>query len=190
LNPQIGAFEKNGSADMNQTRARVHFDTTWTGSTGSTGFNVRRGFSKKKSLGNLKPQIIAPRVTPLEGVSTYVLRGIRVRGVENPQGFSLMNADAKSHSGANIYRKKRSCFAFFAYFAVKLQDIYQHFNIFFWARGHVPDAADMNESCGVSQIDQIPAPGQSARKMGRRGWRYSVVLPFILYHDMLSFNIQ
>jgi len=31
----------------------------------------------------------APRVTPLEGVSTYALRGIRVRGVENPQGFGI-----------------------------------------------------------------------------------------------------
>jgi len=30
-----------------------------------------------------------PRVTPLEGVSTYALRGIRVRGVENPQGFGI-----------------------------------------------------------------------------------------------------
>ncbi|MBU3966795.1 MAG: hypothetical protein KKG76_05390 [Euryarchaeota archaeon] len=27
------------------------------------------------------------------GVSTYALRGIRVRGVENPQGFGVMNAD-------------------------------------------------------------------------------------------------
>ncbi len=36
-----------------------------------------------------KPQIKAPRVTPLEGVSTYALRGIRVRGVENPQGFGI-----------------------------------------------------------------------------------------------------
>ncbi len=32
---------------------------------------------------------MAPRVTPLEGVSTYALRGIRVRGVENPQGFGI-----------------------------------------------------------------------------------------------------
>ncbi|MDO8725222.1 MAG: hypothetical protein Q7J35_04045 [Candidatus Methanoperedens sp.] len=31
----------------------------------------------------------APRVTPLEGVSTYALRGIRVRGVENPQSFGI-----------------------------------------------------------------------------------------------------
>ena len=36
-----------------------------------------------------KPQIKAPRVTPLEGVSTYTLRGIGVRGVENPQGFGI-----------------------------------------------------------------------------------------------------
>ncbi|MDO8724719.1 MAG: hypothetical protein Q7J35_01460 [Candidatus Methanoperedens sp.] len=36
-----------------------------------------------------KPQIKAPRVTPLEGVSTYALRGIGVRGVENPQGFGI-----------------------------------------------------------------------------------------------------
>jgi len=36
-----------------------------------------------------EPQIKAPRVTPLEGVSTYALRGIRVRGVENPQGFGI-----------------------------------------------------------------------------------------------------
>ncbi|MDP2840994.1 MAG: hypothetical protein Q8O17_01800 [Candidatus Methanoperedens sp.] len=40
-----------------------------------------------------KPQIKAPRVTPLEGVSTYAPQGIRVRGVENPQGFGMMNAD-------------------------------------------------------------------------------------------------
>jgi len=66
-----------------------------------------------------KPQMIAPRVTPLEGVSTstvtpvdcvhtyasalayvderpqgaqpltYAPQGIRVRGVENPQGFGI-----------------------------------------------------------------------------------------------------
>jgi len=36
-----------------------------------------------------KPQIIAPRVTPLESVSTYALQGIGVRGVENPQGFGI-----------------------------------------------------------------------------------------------------
>ncbi len=36
-----------------------------------------------------EPQIKAPRVTPLEGVSTYALQGIRVRGVENPQGFGI-----------------------------------------------------------------------------------------------------
>ncbi len=36
-----------------------------------------------------KPQMKAPRVTPLEGVSTYALRGIGVRGVENPQGFGI-----------------------------------------------------------------------------------------------------
>ena len=36
-----------------------------------------------------KPQIKAPRVTPLEGVSTYAPQGIRVRGVENPQGFGI-----------------------------------------------------------------------------------------------------
>ena len=36
-----------------------------------------------------EPQIMAPRVTPLEGVSTYALRGIGVRGVENPQGFGI-----------------------------------------------------------------------------------------------------
>jgi len=37
----------------------------------------------------MEPQIKAPRVTPLEGVSTYALRGIGVRGVENPQGFGI-----------------------------------------------------------------------------------------------------
>jgi len=36
-----------------------------------------------------EPQIKAPRVTPLEGVSTYALRGIGVRGVENPQSFGI-----------------------------------------------------------------------------------------------------
>jgi putative protease len=36
-----------------------------------------------------KPQIMAPRVTPLEGVSTYAPQGIRVRGVEKPQGFGV-----------------------------------------------------------------------------------------------------
>jgi hypothetical protein len=35
------------------------------------------------------PQIMAPRVTPLEGVYTYALRGIRGCGVENPQGFGI-----------------------------------------------------------------------------------------------------
>jgi len=30
-----------------------------------------------------KPQIMSPRVTPLEGVPTYAPQGIRVRGVEN-----------------------------------------------------------------------------------------------------------
>ncbi len=32
---------------------------------------------------------MSPRVTSLEDVSTYALRGIRVRGVENPQGFGI-----------------------------------------------------------------------------------------------------
>ena len=36
-----------------------------------------------------QPQMKAPRVTSLEDVSTYALRGIRVRGVENPQGFGI-----------------------------------------------------------------------------------------------------
>ncbi len=36
-----------------------------------------------------EPQIKAPRVTPLEGVSTYALQGIRVRGVENTQDFGI-----------------------------------------------------------------------------------------------------
>ncbi len=35
-----------------------------------------------------KPQIKAPRVTPLEGVYTYCF-AIRGRGVENPQGFGI-----------------------------------------------------------------------------------------------------
>ncbi len=37
----------------------------------------------------MEPQIMAPRVTPMEGVSTYALRGIGVRGVEKPQGFGI-----------------------------------------------------------------------------------------------------
>jgi hypothetical protein len=37
----------------------------------------------------MEPQIMSPRVTPLEGVSTYALRGIGVRGVEKPQGFGI-----------------------------------------------------------------------------------------------------
>jgi len=36
-----------------------------------------------------EPQIKTPRVTPLEGVSTYALLGIGVRGVEKPQGFGI-----------------------------------------------------------------------------------------------------
>jgi hypothetical protein len=36
-----------------------------------------------------KLQIMAPRITPLAGVSTYALRGIGVRGVEKPQGFGI-----------------------------------------------------------------------------------------------------
>ena len=28
----------------------------------------------------------------------------------------------------------------------KSQQIYQQFNIFFWARGHIPEAADMNQN--------------------------------------------
>jgi hypothetical protein len=37
----------------------------------------------------MEPQIISPTITPIEGVSTYVPQGIRVRGVENPQGFGI-----------------------------------------------------------------------------------------------------
>ncbi|GFO97815.1 hypothetical protein ig2599ANME_2026 [groundwater metagenome] len=37
----------------------------------------------------MEPQINAPKVAPLEGVSTYAPQGIRVRGVENPQGFGV-----------------------------------------------------------------------------------------------------
>jgi hypothetical protein len=36
-----------------------------------------------------KPQMKAPRVTPLEGVYTYALRGIRGCRVENPHGFGI-----------------------------------------------------------------------------------------------------
>jgi hypothetical protein len=36
----------------------------------------------------MEPQIKAPRVTPLEGVSTHGA-AMRVRGVENPQGFCI-----------------------------------------------------------------------------------------------------
>jgi hypothetical protein len=48
-----------------------------------------------------EPQIMAPRVTPLEGVSTYAMRGIGVRGVENPQGFSI---DERRFVNLNIQR--------------------------------------------------------------------------------------
>ena len=40
-------------------------------------------------IGKKKPQMKAPRVTPLEGVSTYAPQGIRVRGVENPQCYGI-----------------------------------------------------------------------------------------------------
>ncbi len=49
-----------------------------------------------------KPQIKAPRVTPLEGVSTYTLRGIRVCGVENPQGFGI---DERRFIAPGLYRR-------------------------------------------------------------------------------------
>ena len=42
-----------------------------------------------QSIVKLEPLIKAPRVTPLEWVSTYATQGIRVRGVENPQGFGI-----------------------------------------------------------------------------------------------------
>ncbi len=40
-------------------------------------------------MNDKEAQIKAPRVTPLEGVSTYAPQGIRVRGVENQQGFDI-----------------------------------------------------------------------------------------------------
>jgi hypothetical protein len=47
--------------------------------------------------------------------------------------------------------KKRFCFALFVYFAVKSADNYIHFYIFSGARGHEPEAADMNQrlSAGI-----------------------------------------
>jgi putative protease len=47
------------------------------------GASEGNGFKKNK------PQIKAPRVTSLEDVSTYAPQSIRVRGVENPQGFGI-----------------------------------------------------------------------------------------------------
>ncbi len=48
-----------------------------------------------------EPQMKAPRVTPLEGVYTYCF-AIRGRGVENPQGFGMMNADLLKNSTCKI----------------------------------------------------------------------------------------
>ncbi len=57
---------------------------------------------------NKKPQMKAPRVTPLEGVYTYCF-AIRGRGVENPQGFGI---DKRRYVyaagfGKRIHRKGR-----------------------------------------------------------------------------------
>ncbi len=60
-----------------------------------------------------EPQMKAPRVAPLEGVSTYALRGIGVRGVENPQGFGIDErryipvTDFAAQSNGSIHRKGR-----------------------------------------------------------------------------------
>ncbi len=52
----------------------------------------KHGIEAEPVLKENEPQIKAPRVTPLEGVYTYC-SAIRGRGVENPQGFGMMNAD-------------------------------------------------------------------------------------------------
>jgi hypothetical protein len=78
-----------------------------------------------------KPQIKAPRVTPLEGVSTHGA-AMRVRGVENPQGFGN---DERRFNDANLspQRTLRAqsistiIFASFALFAVRLV---RHLTIF------------------------------------------------------------
>ncbi len=67
-----------------------------------------------------KPQIKAPRVTPLEGVSTYALRGIRVRGVENPQGFGI-DERRFANMASSFIRILKSVFAPSAYFGVRLK---------------------------------------------------------------------
>ncbi|VVB97261.1 Uncharacterised protein [uncultured archaeon] len=67
-----------------------------------------------------KPQIKAPRVTPLEGVSTYALRGIGVRGVENPQGFGI--DERRFANMASLFiRTLKPVFAPSAYFEVGLK---------------------------------------------------------------------
>ena len=67
-----------------------------------------------------KPQIKAPRVTPLEGVSTYALRGIGVRGVENPQGFGI-DERRFANMASSFIRILKSVFAPSACFAVRLK---------------------------------------------------------------------
>ncbi len=51
---------------------------------------------KALHFGNQKPQMNADKIAQSHasgGVSTYALQGIRGCGVENPQGFGMMNAD-------------------------------------------------------------------------------------------------
>jgi len=67
-----------------------------------------------------KPQIKAPRVTPLEGVSTYALRGIGVRGVENPQGFGIYERRF-ANMASSFIRTLKPVFAPSAYFGVGLK---------------------------------------------------------------------
>ena len=95
-----------------------------------------------------KPQIKAPRVTSLQsrasggrihvcprrayvgtksrsvafgvGVSTYALRGIGVRGVENPQGFGI-DERRFANMASSFIRTLKPVFAPSAYFGVRLK---------------------------------------------------------------------
>jgi len=91
----------------------------------SKPFGARRGVRRKKCQGNTKPQMNA-----------------------NERRF-------KSTVRRKYFKKKCSCFAFFASFAVKSANLIINILIYFLARGYVSDAAFMNSRGGASSCPHI-----------------------------------
>ncbi|MDP3104547.1 MAG: hypothetical protein Q8M95_08055 [Candidatus Methanoperedens sp.] len=99
--PRFASLQSRASGECRTRIGRISTDTPYPCASASSAQSVFYRTNAIFDDGN-KPQIMAPRVTPLEGVYTYALRGIRGCGVENPQGFGI---DERRYFPASDFRK-------------------------------------------------------------------------------------